>query len=75
MTQNLVSNPAPKAVPHVYIAVRAIPYIGDSRVAVGSVILDVKDDEGAVAVVAIPQDILEQVIQYARPTSISCVQP
>lgn len=64
---------APRAVAHVYIAYRVIPYFGEEAAARGMLVLDVNDGAGAIAVVGLPPEIIEQIISMSKKQAISYV--
>lgn len=68
-----LSEPVPRAVAHVYIAYRVIPYFGEEAAARGMLVLDVNDGAGAIAVVGLPPEIIEQIISMSKKQAISYV--
>lgn len=58
---------APRAMPHIYVATRVVPRVLRD----GSLVIDIKDESGAQAVVGIPTDIINQLIALSgRKTAI-----
>ena len=66
-------DPAPKAVAHVYIAYRCVPYFGEATAAQGMIILDADDGEGRKIVVGIPPALIEQIVSFSKKQAISYV--
>ena len=56
-----------QAMPHIYVATRVVPRVLPD----GSIAIDVKDENGAQAIVGLPTDIVDQLIALSgRKTAI-----